>query len=278
MDIFVVEDSVAIRRLLVRRLDVMPGVRVVGEAVGEQQACALIQWTQPDVVLLDLSLASGSGLGVLTRLRSAGSKVRVEVLTSQDAEAYRRVCLQAGADAFYDKGTGLGLLFEDLGRRVAAQPGGREGQPTAQLRDGLTGLLDKITLPAPGAPTRPADPEEVDLVVYMLRLIGLGDLPVDAADEIARQVTARLRAAGTADDGMTRSTPDQFAVLLSRPHDAEAAAVHARRLGVLMAQPFHLEGRACRFAIEIGMALFPVAAHTPGGVLTLSEASGFGAL
>ena len=31
MNIFLVEDSASIRRLLVRRLDAMPGMRVVGE-------------------------------------------------------------------------------------------------------------------------------------------------------------------------------------------------------------------------------------------------------
>ncbi|MFG6414734.1 response regulator [Roseateles sp. DC23W] len=279
MDIFVVEDSVAIRRLLVRRLDAMPGLRVVGEAAGQRQAFALIQWTQPQVVLLDLSLASGSGFGLVSQLRDAGYSGRIAVLTAQDAEPYRSACMKAGADAFYDKGTGLNTLFDDLAGLAATRAGDLDGRPCMQLRDGLTGLHNKVALHERlDQASRCASRDGVDLAVYVVRLLGLTDLPADQADTIAIQVAERLRSVGSESDIVARSTRDQFAVVLTRLHQADQAAGHARDLAARMAPPFQLPGGERALNIEIGMALFPADAVSPHGLLTLAEASAFGAL
>src|SRR6218665_2414663 len=148
MKIFVVEDSQSIGRLVVRRLETLQGVQVVGEANGEAQALALINWLQPDTVLLDLSLASGgSGLHVLTQLRRGGFGGRVLVLTHQALAPYREACAAAGANGFYDKASGLDTLFDDLTEILATEPRQAHTTPTALLlRDGLTGLFGETAL------------------------------------------------------------------------------------------------------------------------------------
>lgn len=279
MNIFLVEDSVSIRRLLVRRLETLPGMRVVGEAAGERQALALIKWTQPDVVLLDLSLANGSGLGLVGQLRSAGFAGRIAVLTAQDLDAYRRACLAAGADAFYDKASGLETLFGDLVALAAGGADTPEDRPAAQLRDGLTGLFNEAALherleQAARAATR----DGVDLAVYVLRLAGLTQLPQDVADALARQVALRLREASGDTDIVARSAADQFAVVLTHIDHAEQAAAHARSLAALLAGPLSHEGNDYVLGMEIGMALFPADAIAPRALLTLAEATAFGAL
>jgi GGDEF domain-containing protein len=279
MNIFLVEDSASIRRLLVRRLDAMPGMRVVGEAAGERQAFALIQWTRPDVVLLDVSLASGSGLSLVGRLRDAGFDGRIAVLTAQDVDAYRSACLDAGADAFYDKASGLETLFDDLATLGATAAGGLEAQPAMQLRDGLTGLYNEVALHERlDQVSRTATRDGVDLAVYVVRLPGLTGLPAETAAALARQVAQRLKAASADADIVARSSPDQFAVVLTRLNQADQAASHARELTALMAQPFQLDGRDHAMGLEIGMALFPADAVSPRGLLTLAQASAFGAL
>lgn len=279
MNIFLVEDSVSIRRLLVRRLESMPGMRVVGEAAGERQALALIQWTQPDVVLLDLSLVNGSGLGLVGQLRGAGFGGRIAVLTAQDVDAYRQACLKAGADAFYDKASGLETLFGDLLELAASRPEAQEDRPSAQLRDGLTGLFNEAGLQerldqAASAATR----DGVDLAVYVLRMAGLAQLPQHVADALAPQVALRLREAGGDADIVARSSTDQFAVVLTHLDHAEQAAAHARRLVALLAEPFSHAGRDYLLDMQIGMALFPADAIAPRALLTLAEATAFGAL
>ncbi|MGM9483776.1 response regulator [Roseateles sp. NT4] len=279
MNIFLVEDSASIRRLLVRRLEAMPGMRVVGEAGGERQALALIQWTKPDVVLLDLSLASGSGLGLVAQLRRTGYAGRIAVLTAQDVDAYRRACLDAGADAFYDKASGLETLFDDLVEFAATRPATLDDKPAVQLRDGLTGLFNEVSLHERlDQASRDAARDGVDLAVYVLRLAGLASLPEDIGDALARQVALRLREASGDADIVARSSADQFAVVRTRLDHAEQAATHARSLATLLAEPFSHAGRNHVLSIEIGMALFPADAVAPRALLTLAEATAFGAI
>jgi len=279
MNIFLVEDSVSIRRLLVRRLDALPGMRIVGEASGQSQALALIHWTCPDVVLMDLSLANGSGLGLLGELRRGGYTGRIAVLTAQDLDAYRRACMDAGADAFYDKASGLESLFDDLVQMLPAQGSDADDQPAALLRDGLTGLCSELALWARlDQAARAATRDGVHLAVYVLRLTGLADLPAEVADALAVQMACRLREACAESDIVARSAADRFAFVLTRVDDARQAAAHAQRLTALLAQPLHAGGRDHHLGIELGMALFPADAVSPRALLTLAEATAFGAL
>lgn len=279
MNIFLVEDSASIRRLLVRRLDAIPGMRVVGEAASQRQALALIRWTQPDAVLLDLSLTEGSGLGLVSQLRAAGYDGRISVLTAQDVDAYRRACFTAGADAFYDKASGLETLFDDLVHSAAALPQQRVPQPAVQLRDGLTGLFSEEALHERlDQVARCASRDGVDLAVHVVRLAGLAELPPEVAAEVARQAAQRLRSVSAEADIVARSAADQFAVVQTRLDQAEEAASLARRLAMLMSEPFVIGSRHYSLRIELGMALFPADAITPRGLLTLAEATAFGAL
>lgn len=279
MNIFLVEDSVSIRRLLVRRLDAMPGMRVVGEAAGQKQALALIRWTQPDIVLMDLSLANGSGLGLLADLRQGGYTGRVVVLTSQDLDAYRRACMDAGADAFYDKASGLETLFDDLAVMQPAYAQDVHDSPAALLRDGLTGLYGEAALCEQlGRAAHTAFNDGVDLAVYVLRVPSLIQVPGDVVDTLAGEVALRLHQAGEGADTVVRSAVNPCAFVLTRVDQAGAAAAHAQHLGALMAQPFRADGHDYALGVELGMALFPTDAVAPRSLLTLAEATAFGAL
>lgn len=54
----------------------------------------------PDVAVVDLSLAQGSGLGWLLALRKRCPDLKVIVLSIHDEESVRRAAMEAGADAF----------------------------------------------------------------------------------------------------------------------------------------------------------------------------------
>ena len=131
MNIFIVEDSPVIRRVMVRRLGDIPEIRVVGEAEGEVDALCGIDQLRPDTVLLDISLArAGSGLQVLKQLRQDGYPGRIIMVSTQ--EGCSDACIQAGADGFYDKASGLETLFDDLACVAADRPAlnPRPGSPT----------------------------------------------------------------------------------------------------------------------------------------------------
>jgi DNA-binding NarL/FixJ family response regulator len=112
MDVFLVEDSVAMRERLTEALEEVSRVRVVGWAEGADEATAAIKRLKPRLVVLDLQLAQGSGLYVLAAIKRLADAPLVAVLTNYPDEAYRTRCVELGADYFFDKAAGLDGLLE----------------------------------------------------------------------------------------------------------------------------------------------------------------------
>ena len=87
---------------------------------------------QPDVAVVDLSLAQDSGLGWLRTLRQRCPGLRVIVLSVHDEPSVRRAALEAGADAFVLKRAIVTDLLPAVDRlRDAIGPGRRETDPPA---------------------------------------------------------------------------------------------------------------------------------------------------
>jgi len=108
MRVFVVEDSPAVCERLQSMLAGIDGTQAVGVAATAQEAIRGILAAQPDVVVLDLRLADGSGLDVLRALRTQGvgrGAIDVYMLTNFPEEPYRRVAERLGVRGFFDKST-----------------------------------------------------------------------------------------------------------------------------------------------------------------------------
>lgn len=114
MKLVLIEDSEVIRRQMVRLLADVSGLSVIGQADNEEAALTLIRSTVPDVVLVDIGLAEGSGMKVLERARQIGYGGKLFVLSNRDPDFYEMLCARHGADAFYDKAHGLDRLVADL--------------------------------------------------------------------------------------------------------------------------------------------------------------------
>lgn len=122
MKIVVVEDSSLVLDNLIEILSSYPGLSVIGHARGEDEAYALILSSTPDVVLLDLELSPGSGIKLLKRIRAAGLLTRVLVFTNQPADPYQPICLEAGADAYFEKNGDLNDLLLRLAQWMPPLP------------------------------------------------------------------------------------------------------------------------------------------------------------
>lgn len=103
MNVFIVEDSDLMRNHLRYMLSEITGVLIVGYAADESTAIAQIDAAPPDVVILDLSLQQGSGIGVLESIKKSHPQTKVMVLTNYTDEFYFNRCKGAGADYFFDK-------------------------------------------------------------------------------------------------------------------------------------------------------------------------------
>jgi len=126
LHVFLVEDSPIIRERLTESLSTPGRIEVVGHADTEHGAVAALKSTDWDVLVLDLQLKQGTGLGVLKAL--AGAKpagAKVIVLTNYAIPQFRDRSVALGADFFFDKSREyyrVKNVLEDLAAHRDGQP------------------------------------------------------------------------------------------------------------------------------------------------------------
>lgn len=111
---FLIEDNPTIRANLIPTLAEMADVMVVGTAEGEHDAMAWLCAHADDqvLVILDLFLAQGSGIGVLKQMKQLQMSKQVVVLTNFATPDIRGICAELGAVALFDKSTELDAFFD----------------------------------------------------------------------------------------------------------------------------------------------------------------------
>ncbi|MFL7794334.1 MAG: response regulator transcription factor [Anaerolineae bacterium] len=128
LKVFIAEDSTLVCQRLIDMLSELEGpeaVELIGRAEDAQEAVEAIQRLNPDVAILDICLAEGSGIQVLEAIKSNGTSPVVIMLTAFPYPQYRTKCLEAGADYFFDKLTEFdqvaGVVAELCKTRITEQ-------------------------------------------------------------------------------------------------------------------------------------------------------------
>jgi two-component system response regulator MprA len=101
MRVLVIEDDDAVRSA-VRRALLLAGYEVLLAPDG-QDGLLQAQTTVPDAIILDLGLPDVDGMEVCRRLRGAGDRTPILMLTARDAVEDRVDGLEAGADDYLVK-------------------------------------------------------------------------------------------------------------------------------------------------------------------------------
>jgi len=104
------DDHAMIREGVRHVLQATPGFQVVGEASSGREAVEVAERTQPDVVVLDISMPEGTGLEVLADLRRRAPATRVLVLSVHEDTEYVLQSVRAGASGYLRKDTTPGNL------------------------------------------------------------------------------------------------------------------------------------------------------------------------
>jgi two-component system response regulator MprA len=120
--ILVIDDDRALRDALRRSLSL--GGYEVDVAENGQHGLSQVATVDPDAVVLDVGMPDIDGLEVCRRLRSAGNRVPVLMLTARDAVSDRIEGLDAGADDYLVKPFDVGELrarLRALLRRAGAE-------------------------------------------------------------------------------------------------------------------------------------------------------------
>jgi DNA-binding NarL/FixJ family response regulator len=104
----VLVDDVPELRLLVRvTLEEDPAIEVVGEAANGREGVEVVERTDPDLVLLDLSMPDMDGLEAIPLMRKHAPNARVVVLSGHEAGRVSLEALDQGASRYINKASGL---------------------------------------------------------------------------------------------------------------------------------------------------------------------------
>ena len=98
--VMVVDDHAILRQGLERLIATTEDLELVGMASDGEEAVELARERDPDVVLMDLSMAGTDGVEATRRIVAADDEVRVVVLTSFGEESRIADALNAGAHGY----------------------------------------------------------------------------------------------------------------------------------------------------------------------------------
>lgn len=119
--VFLVEDSLDVRELIIENLAMIPGLVIAGVSESEGDALHQLHSMSCDVLIVDIQLKKGNGISLLRQI-SEQSKVAnnmFKIICSNNAsEVFRRAGQQYGVRHFFDKTSEFPQLFallKDLG-------------------------------------------------------------------------------------------------------------------------------------------------------------------
>jgi DNA-binding NarL/FixJ family response regulator len=118
--VYLVDDSKVVRERLHALLGSVSGVQIVGEAETAAIAIAGILEVRPDIVVLDLNLAEGSGLDVLRALHAQAPEIDCYMLSNFSSYPYRQIAERFGVRGYFDKSREFERMRDVVAQRVAA--------------------------------------------------------------------------------------------------------------------------------------------------------------
>lgn len=126
---YIVEDSPVIRENLIATLEELGPVKVVGTAEDESTA---VQWLSQsgnhvDLVIVDIFLKKGTGLGVISASTALPQRHKLVVLSNYATPDMRAKCLALGADKVFDKSNEIDSLILYCTRLSSGETGGNSG-------------------------------------------------------------------------------------------------------------------------------------------------------
>jgi two-component system, NarL family, response regulator DevR len=141
--VFLVDDHEVVRRGLTELLGTDPGLTVVGEAGSVAEALARIPAVRPDVAVLDIRLADGSGIELCRELLSRLPDLRCLMLTSFTSDEAMLDAILAGASGYVVKDI-KGMALAQAVKNVGAGRSLLDNRAAAAL---MTKLRGSVTTP-----------------------------------------------------------------------------------------------------------------------------------
>jgi two-component system, NarL family, invasion response regulator UvrY len=121
--ILLVDDHAVVREGYRAVLQKQPGLRVVAEAADGAEAYRMFKATQPDLVIMDLTMTGVGGIEGIRRIRQWDRTARILVFTMHQNAAFALQAIRAGARGYVTKMSPpdalLRAVFDVLDGRIA---------------------------------------------------------------------------------------------------------------------------------------------------------------
>jgi DNA-binding NarL/FixJ family response regulator len=136
--ILIVDDHPLVRTGFAQLIGDCPDLEVCGEAADMAEALRLIDNDCPDLAIIDLSLAGGSGLDLIEHIKSRNQDILMLVASMHDETLYAERVLAAGARGYINKQEAQ----ESIIRAIRQVLGGKVYLSEAMTERLLSGLVD----------------------------------------------------------------------------------------------------------------------------------------
>jgi two-component system response regulator NreC len=195
--LMLVDDHDVVRTGLRTFLQIQDGLEVIGEASNGSKALELVEQLEPDLVVMDITMAGMDGLEATRRIKEACSTCKILALTVHTDKEYFFEMLAAGADGYVTKQVAAEELVGAI-RAVAA--GNVYLQPalaTWLLEDYRRLSIGDST--KPGRVTSQSDTKGLDLLssreVQVLQAVADGMTNIEIGEKlgISHKTVARHR-------------------------------------------------------------------------------------
>ena len=139
--ILIVDDHPLVRAGFAQLIGDCPDLEVCGEAADMAEALRQVDLAPPDLVIIDLSLAGGSGLDLIEHIKSRDSNILMLVASMHDETLYAERVLAAGARGYINKQEAQDSII----RAIRQVLGGKVYLSEAMTERTLAGMVDSHT-------------------------------------------------------------------------------------------------------------------------------------
>jgi DNA-binding NarL/FixJ family response regulator len=103
ISIVLVDDQAIVRAAFKSLLERSPHFRVVADAADARKGIELVKELQPDIAILDITMAGMSGIDAVGPMKKASPQTRVLMASQHEGMKFVQQALQAGADGYLSK-------------------------------------------------------------------------------------------------------------------------------------------------------------------------------
>ena len=143
--VLIVDDHPTVREGLAFKIGRQPDLEVCGEAADVSEALCLLDDTQPDIAVVDISLKTGNGIDLIKRFKDRNDHVRILVWSMHSESLYAERALRAGAMGYVNKDQATEETIKAIRRLLEGEVYLSEATSQRMLRRAVGGRREEIT-------------------------------------------------------------------------------------------------------------------------------------